>query len=105
MEFNKQILRPLASITLIILWIKLFYFLRVYDSTAQLIRLIIEIVNDMKNFMIVLFIGIIGFTGGLFIMQQSLDGKVEVGGDHDRFVGENPFKAFIYTYRLTLGDF
>lgn len=67
-NFEKTVLRPLASIALIILWIKLFYFMRVYESTAQLIRMIIEIVNDMKNFLIVLFIGIIGFTGGLYIM-------------------------------------
>lgn len=60
--------RPIACLALIILWCKLFYFLRVYDSTAQLIRMIIEIVNDMKNFLIVLLIGIIGFTGGLYIL-------------------------------------
>ena len=60
--------RPLASISLIILWIKLFYFLRVFDETSQLIRMIIEIVNDMKNFLIVLLIGIVAFTGGLYIM-------------------------------------
>jgi hypothetical protein len=65
-------LRPLASCALIVLWIKLFYFMRVFESTSQLIRMIIEIVNDMKNFLIVLLIGIIAFTGGLYIMQQSI---------------------------------
>ena len=65
-------LRPLASFALIVLWIKLFYFMRVFESTSQLIRMIIEIVNDMKNFLIVLLIGIIAFTGGLYIMQQSI---------------------------------
>lgn len=94
---------------LIILWIKLFYFLRVYDSTSQLIRMIIEIVNDMKNYLIVLTIGIVGFTGGLFIMQQGLDGLLdetnEKEWENNRFVGDSLFKAFIYTYRMTLGDF
>ena len=93
--------RPLASIALIILWIKLFYFLRVFDETSQLIRMIIEIVNDMKNFMIVLMIGIVAFTGGLYIMQQ----VVPETNDAHNFVGDNVVKAFIYTYRLTLGDF
>jgi hypothetical protein len=68
--------------------------------------MIIAIVNDMKNFMIVLLIGIIGFTCGLYIMQQGLDGKLEPDEmDNERFVGANPVKAFIYTYRMTLGDF
>lgn len=65
---NKTQLRVISSIALIVLWIKLFYFLRVYESTANLIRMIIEIFNDIKNFLIVLFIGIIGFSGGFYIL-------------------------------------
>jgi hypothetical protein len=60
--------RPIASICLIILWIKCFYFLRVFESTSRLIRMIIEIVNDMKNFLMVLVIGIFGFSGGFYIL-------------------------------------
>lgn len=97
----KTLERPVACLGLIILWIKLFYFMRVYDSTSQLIRMIIEIVIDMGNFLKVLLIGIIGFTGGLYILQQGL---VE-GSENYRFVGDNFVKAFIYTYRMTLGDF
>jgi Ion transport protein len=33
-DFNKHINRPIVATTVIILWIKLFYFLRVYDSTS-----------------------------------------------------------------------
>ena len=94
--------RPIACLGLIILWIKMFYFMRVYDSTSQLIRMIIEIVIDMGNFLKVLLIGIIGFTGGLYIMQQGLDNR---DSENTRFVGDNFVKAFIYTYRMTLGDF
>lgn len=64
----KFILRPISSVCLIIMWIKLFYFLRIYESTSQLIRMIIEIVVDMKNFLFVLLIGIFSFAGGLYIM-------------------------------------
>ncbi len=31
---QKVVLRPIASVTLIFLWIKLFYYLRAYDSTS-----------------------------------------------------------------------
>lgn len=108
-NFNKAVLRPVGSLALIILWIKLFYFLRVYDSTSQLIRMIIEIVNDMRHFMMVLFIGIIGFTSGLYIMQHGLpeylDPEQTQPNPNYMFVGNTFFNAFIYTYRLTLGDF
>ena len=66
---DASINRPIASLCLIILWIKMFYFLRVFESTSKLIRMIIEIVNDMKNFLIVMIIGIVGFSGGFYILQ------------------------------------
>jgi hypothetical protein len=65
-------LRPVASSTLIIVWFKLFYYLRAYDSTSQLIRMIIEIVKDIRFFLLVLFIGIFGFAGGFYILQFGL---------------------------------
>ena len=55
--------------------------------------------------MIVLIIGITAFTGGLYIMQQGLDSRLSEDEDGYRFIGTNLAKAFIYTYRLTLGDF
>lgn len=111
--FPKFVTRPLVATTVIILWIKLFYFLRVYDSTSQLIRMILEIVKDMKYFMFVLLIGIIGFTGGLYVLQKGVnidcpdenDAECAKEAEGNDFVGNNAVKAFIYTYRLTLGDF
>lgn len=64
-SLSRNVLRPTATLCFIVLWIKAFYFLRVFDSTAQLIRMIIEIVNDMKNFLVVLLIGLFAFAGGL----------------------------------------
>jgi len=64
----QSIVRPIASMTLIIVWIKLFYFLRAYDSFSQLIRMIIEIGKDIRYFLVVLFIGIFGFAGGFYIL-------------------------------------
>jgi len=65
---DKSWLRTSASLGLIILWIKLFYYLRAYDQTSQLIRMIIETIKSIKNFMFILFIGIFSFSGGFYIM-------------------------------------
>jgi len=72
MEDKQKLLRPVASGTLIIVWVKLFYYLRAYDSTSQLIRMIIETVKDIRYFLFVLLIGIIGFAGGFYILQYGL---------------------------------
>mgnify|MGYP001578288496 CR=1 FL=1 len=96
---NIDAIRPIAAMGVIILWIKLFYFLRVFETTSRLIRMIMEIVNDMKNFLIVLVIGILGFANGFYIISQN-----QVNTEAP-FAGETFSKAVIYTYRLTLGDF
>jgi len=72
MEDMQRLLRPVASSTLIIVWVKLFYYLRAYDSTSQLIRMIIETVKDIRYFLFVLLIGICGFAGGFYILQFGL---------------------------------
>ena len=78
----QYLLRPIASSTLIIVWVKLFYYLRAYDSTSQLIRMIIEIVKDIRYFLFVLLIGIFGFAGGFYILQFGL-ASVEKDNDPD----------------------
>lgn len=76
----------------------MFYFLRVFETTSRLIRMIIEIVNDMQNFLIVLTIGIIGFSGGFYILQQG------AAVSENLRPGEVPMNV-IWTYRLAMGDF
>jgi hypothetical protein len=61
--------RFFAALSSLLLWIKLFYFLRTFETTAKLIRMIMEIINDMKNFLIVLLICLCGFTNGFYIIQ------------------------------------
>jgi hypothetical protein len=69
--------------------------------------MIIEIIKSMKNFMTVFFIGIFSFAGGFYIMQEGLIKKDASEEDEAkaRFAGDNPIRAFIYTYRLAMGDF
>lgn len=58
--------------------------------------MIIEIVNDMKNFLMVLTIGIIGFSGGFFILAQ---------GEAERTEKPGVFMSILDGYRLAMGDF
>ncbi len=69
--------------------------------------MIIEIVFSMTNFLAVLFIGIFGFAGGFYIMQEGVVNETKTLEEQDnaRFAGTNIVMAFIYTYRLALGDY
>ena len=103
---RQSLLRPVASSTLIIVWVKLFYYMRAYDSTSQLIRMIIETVKDIRYFLFVLLIGIFGFAGGFYILQFGL-AKLQTDSDSTDhlFVGTNPVLAVIYIYQLVMGNF
>ena len=59
--------------------------------------MIIEITLDMKYFVLVLFIACIGFANSFFILARS-------DGD-EPFTGETIFRAFVFSYRMGLGDF
>lgn len=42
-----------------------------------MVRMIFEIIDDMKNFLIVLGIGIIGFANGFYILSQNQKDGIE----------------------------
>jgi len=46
----------------LIMWLKVFYFGRIFKSTAALIRMVIEITFDMKYFLVIFVISVAGFA-------------------------------------------
>ena len=47
LDKSENLINALASVAVLMMWFKLFYFLRIFFKTAHLIRMIIEIVWDM----------------------------------------------------------
>ena len=43
------------------MWMKFLYFLRIFKETGYLIRMIVEVVKDMRNFFLVLLITVAAF--------------------------------------------
>ena len=88
----------IAAISVLVLYFKLFYFLRIFFATAYLIRMIIEIIKDMKFFVGVLMIATIAFANAFYILGRN-------SAPDDNLAGENFIDAFIFTYKMGLGDF
>lgn len=80
------------------MWFKFLYFLRIFTSFGYLIRMIVEVIKDMRNFFLVLFITIAAF--GDSFLALSLGNKEE----SERFT-TGFTDSLIYTYRMILGDF
>ena len=88
-----------AAVSVLVLYFKLFYFLRIFFATAYLVRMIIEIMLDMKFFVSVLMIATLAFGNAFYILGRNSD------EENGNLAGENFVDAFIFSYRMGLGDF
>ena len=78
----------------LLIWLKLLYFLRIFESTGYLIRMIIQVCVDMRYFLLILLLSLIAFGEGV----QSISDQTTLG-----FTGY--LGGVGYNYRMVLGDF
>ncbi|CAI2365026.1 unnamed protein product [Moneuplotes crassus] len=97
-ELDNQDLNVLMGWAVLVMWLKLFYFGRIFERTAALIRMIVEITYGMANFLIIFLIAIAGFGNCFMIMARNY-------GTEEMFTGQTFWRAFIYSYRQAMGDF
>ena len=61
-------MRPIAAVAIFIMWMKFFYFLRLFETTAPVVRMIMQIISDMTTFSFVLTIAVLGFANTFYIL-------------------------------------
>jgi len=79
------------------MWFKFFYFLRTIEQTSYLIKMIINVVADMRVFIFLLFCCIIAFADAFMSANYAMP-------EEDRFIEDYP-KALEFIFLLTLGEF
>ena len=99
LSWKEEIYYPLASITLIILWLRMFYFGRMFFQTAVIVAMIIQIVKDMKVFILLLGISTLGFGNAFYII-----GRNDI---YDRipFTQNNFIKTMGFAWSNIIGEF
>lgn len=88
----------MMATTVLLMWLKLFYFGRIFFVTAAMIRMVIEITYDMRIFLVIFILTVAGFAHCFFLIARNYD-------KDDLFTGNTLWRAFIYSYRQILGDF
>src|SRR3569833_491247 len=63
--------RPINAISCFFMWIKFLYFLRLFRQTSKFISMILAIIADMKDFLMVFFITLVGFSQGMYILSNN----------------------------------
>ena len=87
-----------------IMWVKLFYWMRLFKNTAHFITLISRTIYDVRIFMLMLLIILCSFANFFFLINENIqDGEdfYYVGS----FVGNKVIDAFIASYLTGLGEF
>ena len=85
------------------MWIKVFYWMRLFRSSGYYITLILQTINDIKIFMGLVGLILIAFANVFFLLQLN----VKPGEDDIVIVysGNKVIDSLIAMYMLALGDF
>lgn len=100
------------------MWAKFLYFLRATTTFGWLIRIMIEVANDMKYFVFVYFITVFAFADAYYSLSlsQKAQNDFKCGGPcpdegHEHLLGDNGAwittwrQAVLYSYAMSLGQF
>lgn len=63
--------RPLMAVTFLLFYFRMFYYLRIFDTTAPLVKAIIEIAYDSISFLLIFTIGVCGFAFAFWTLSNN----------------------------------
>ena len=92
--------KDVASVATFLLWLKMFYYLRILGPTSVFIRMVIEVTRDMGVFTFMFFMVYFAFTNSFHI----LDGGATSVSGLTRASGDSIWDAFTRTYQMGLGE-
>lgn len=88
-------IRTLYSFAAIIMWLRLLYFFRIFRDTGYYIRMLVEVIKDIKYFIFIFALTIVAFAHAWFVFLKN--------GEETEL--ENFAAALGYVYNLALGEF
>jgi len=87
-------IRILYAICSILAWFRLLYFFRIMRSTGYYIRMVVEVLNDMANFILIFIIVVVAFAHALLLVARN---------DSEEPILKNIGVALSYSYLIPLG--
>lgn len=94
--------------TTLLLWLKFLYFMRVFKSVGFYIKTIIEVMIDMRYFLVVLLVGFLAFGDSLRKLQD-YDTDADDGSFIDNVLfydgDARMFDGFMYIFAQALGGY
>ena len=109
-EISHHNLQIIGSVAVFIMWIKLFYWMRLFKPFSAFIRMITEIMKDIRVFLVMLIIALSAFANIIYLLNinrinSACTDDPNCGPIYDSVVGFPPIDAMIHAYLTGLGDF
>ena len=64
-------IRRMESVAVIFMWFRFLYFFRIMDHTAYLIRMLWQILYDMRSFIFIFVLIILAFANGFYVLSNN----------------------------------
>ena len=90
----------LKSVTTFFMWLKFLYFFRFFENTGYLIRIIVEMVYEMRSFAFVLLVSVFALGDTFMRIAEISDPEEEGNLPQSGF-----WSSVAYSYEMTIGDF
>jgi len=100
-----DVLTPVAAVTALLLWTNILYYARAFESTASLVRTLLQALQDMGAFVLIILIVLAGFSTGFFLlyMQPAFMGSADYEELYLQF--GTPLNTVLTLYDMMLGSY
>jgi hypothetical protein len=87
------------------MWCKMFYWMRLFESTAFYVTLIVKTIADCMTFMLMILIVLLAFGSFFMVINQNMQGREDGSVYVNEYLGIKLVDALISTYFMGLGEF
>jgi hypothetical protein len=95
-ETYAKVVRTLYAFSAIIMWIRFLYFFRIFRTTGYYIRMLVNVIQDIRYFIFIFVLTILAFAHAYYVfLKNNSKGPVF----------ESVTEAVAYVYKIALGDF
>jgi len=96
-------------VAVFILWYKLIYWFRLFESTSFYIKLIVETIKSIEYFIIIFVVFLLAFSNAIFILNTNRTDGNDDGDEGSRLLGgelkNGALDSILNQYMLALGEF
>lgn len=69
--FKSTFVRTCGGLSLLLLWIKMFYWLRLFDKTRYFIKLIVSTLRDVQKFFYIIGVIMMAFISIFYVISSN----------------------------------